>query len=69
MCSYLSSSVFITEKSTYAILLDESCDERKIRNVGQTFRDKQAIAELSTEPLSNHTLTVTATRAVICLIL
>ena len=29
----------------------------------------QAIAELSTEPLSNHTLTVTAMRAVICLIL
>ena len=36
---------------------------------GQKFRDKQAIAELSTEPMSNHTLTVTATRTVICLIL
>ena len=37
--------------------------------MGRKFRDKQAIAELSTEPLSNHTLTVTATRDVICLIL
>ena len=35
--------------------------------MGQKFRDKQAIAELSTEPLSIHTLTVSATRAVICL--
>ena len=37
--------------------------------MGQKFRDMLAIAELSTELLSNHTLTVTATRDVICLIL
>ena len=37
--------------------------------MGRKFRDKQAIAELSTEPLSNHTLSVTVTRDVICLIL
>ena len=36
--------------------------------MGQKFRDMLAIAELSTEPLSNHTI-VTATRDVICLIL
>ena len=37
--------------------------------MGQKFRDMLAIAELSTEPLSNHTMIVTATRDVIWLIL
>ena len=37
--------------------------------MGQKFRNKQAIAKLNTEPLSNHTLTVTVTRAVVSSVL